>query len=95
MNWKTILKTELDKFNTKNKEKMKRDIIIITALSLMIFLSIVLTALIYIATIEENKPQEEIEVFEAFKFVEAKDWFYDSTFTEKRHIYYETQSKMK
>ena len=71
---------------------MKRDLVIITALCSMIVLCIVLTSLIYLSTIEVN---EEIEEPEKFEFVEPKDWFLDSTLTEKRHIYYETQSKMK
>ncbi len=69
---------------------MKRDIIIITALSSLIVATILLTAFFYVATIE---PMEETE--QSFEYIEPKDWFLDSTLTEKRHIYYETQSKMK
>lgn len=71
---------------------MGKDLIIIIGLSSLIFASVLLTSFFYIATIEENEDIEEIRNYE---FQEPKDWFLDSTLTEKRHIYYETQSKMK
>lgn len=79
-------------YDSINIHIMKRDLIIIAALSSMIVATIILTSFFYIATIDVNEEVEEIEVFE---FVEPKDWFLDSTLTEKRHIYYETQFKMK
>ena len=71
---------------------MKRDVIALMILMSIVVACILLTSFFYIATIEAN---EEIEEPEKFEFIEPKDWFLDSTFTEKRHIYYETQSKMK
>ena len=71
---------------------MGRDLIIIIGLASLIVASVLLTSFFYIATIEVN---EEIEETEKFEFVEPKDWYLDSTLTEKRHIYYETQFKMK
>jgi uncharacterized protein YpmB len=71
---------------------MKRDLIIIIALASLIVACILLTAFFYIATIE---PIEETEQPQTFEYIEPKDWYLDSTMTERRHIYYETQSKMK
>jgi hypothetical protein len=41
------------------------------------------------------KANQDIEDIKSFEFAEPKDWYLDSTMTERRHIYYETQSKMK
>jgi len=70
---------------------MKRDLIIIIALASLTVAAVLLTAFFYVATIEPTEETEQIE----YEFQEPKDWFLDSTLTEKRHIYYETQSKMK
>lgn len=43
---------------------------------------------------KQPKKQEKAQI-KAFEYVEPKDWYLDSTMTERRHIYYETQSKMK
>jgi hypothetical protein len=68
-----------------------RDLIIITALASLTVATVLLTAFFYVATIEPIEEKKQIE----YQFQEPKDWYLDSTLTEKRHIYYETQSKMK
>jgi len=64
------------------------------------FILIALTSIIFIlrtfrlAQIKQSDT-ETIEQEKDFKFEAPKDWYLDSTMTERRHIYYETQSKMK
>jgi len=70
---------------------MKKDLIALIILMSLVVACILLTAFFYVATIEPTEETEQIE----YEFQEPKDWFLDSTLTEKRHIYYETQSKMK
>jgi hypothetical protein len=70
----------------------KIDLFIIVGLASLTVATVLLTDFFYVATIE---PTEEKEDPQEYEFREQKDWFLDSTFTEKRHIYYETQSKLR
>ena len=67
----------------------KQTLILITLFSIVIA-GILLTAFFGMVTIK-TKPTPP----QTFEFAEPKDWYLDSTMTERRHIYYETQSKMK
>jgi hypothetical protein len=68
---------------------MKRDLIIIIGLVILTIISFIVASLFYVKTDEPIEPTQQ------FEFAEPKDWYLDSTMTERRHIYYETQSKMK
>ena len=71
---------------------MTKQALILISLFSLVIAGILLTAFFGMVTIKTN---QDIEDIKSFEFAEPKDWFLDSTLTERRHIYYETQSKMK
>ena len=70
---------------------MTKQTIILISLFSIVIAGILISAFFGVVEIEPIEESEQIE----YQFKEPKDWFLDSTMTEKRHIYYETQYKMK
>lgn len=70
---------------------MTKQTIILISLFSIVIAGILISAFFGVVEIEPIEESEQIE----YQFKEPKDWFLDSTMTERRHIYYETQYKMK